>query len=123
MPTRKRTNKLRPLNGPASKQTAVLCPCGCGKSMDQATGLYFPSRGFDPLGFKGNVNFKPHAINLAAIAEAARQRRIQLEAEQAAAPANQDKKASAPVHAADSKVGKRLAMAVKKSTMDSLIAR
>jgi len=27
----------------------IVCPCGCGKEMDLATGMFFPVRGFDAI--------------------------------------------------------------------------
>lgn len=35
-----------------------FCPCGCGRKMDPRTGLFFPIRGFDPMGHKAHTKKK-----------------------------------------------------------------
>ena len=33
----------------SSDNRPIVCPCGCGKAMDPATGLFFPEREFDAI--------------------------------------------------------------------------
>ena len=33
----------------SSDNKPIVCPCGCGKAMDPATGMFFPERGFDAI--------------------------------------------------------------------------
>ena len=40
------------------KKILVVCPCGCGATMDRSTGLFFPIRGFDPMGHRASGSHK-----------------------------------------------------------------
>ena len=40
-----------------AKDVLYVCPCGCGRKMDPATGLFFPIRAF-PMGYKAHTNKK-----------------------------------------------------------------
>ena len=40
------------------KKIPVVCPCGCGATMDRSTGLFFPIRGFDPMGHRASGSHK-----------------------------------------------------------------
>jgi hypothetical protein len=39
------------------KKIPVVCPCGCGATMDRSTGLFFPIRGF-PMGYRASGSHK-----------------------------------------------------------------
>jgi hypothetical protein len=43
--------------GGNAKNVLYVCPCGCGRKMDPATGLFFPIRAF-PMGYKAHTNKK-----------------------------------------------------------------
>ena len=50
--------------------------------MDRKTGLYFPIRGFDPMGFKVGSNRKRHALSLASTTKDAQAKTKELRDEQ-----------------------------------------